>query len=204
MITNGERFYVETPQPEVCMLRFRGIALAFAGAAACMIALRPDVALAADLAPVGSSAPNFTLTSQEDKQVSLSDYKDKWVVVYFYPKDQTSGCTKEAHNFQRDLPKYEALNAVVLGVSLDTVESHKTWCTKDGFSFKLLADPDHKAIDAYGVPVKTFQTPNGPMMIAMRDTFLISPAGKVVKMWEVKDIDGHSADILATIEAAKK
>jgi peroxiredoxin Q/BCP len=200
MITNGERFYVETPQPEVCMLRFRGIALAFAGAAACMIALRPDVALAADLAPVGSPAPNFTLTSQEDKQVSLSDYKDKWVVVYFYPKDQTSGCTLEAHNFQHDLPKYLTLNAVILGVSLDTVESHKTFCTKDSLTFKLLADPDHKAVDAYGVPVHSF----GTMSYAERTTFLVAPDGKIVKEWDVKDIQSHSAEILASIQSLSK
>src|ERR1700693_3423031 len=161
------------------MLRFRAIVLAFAGAAACMIPLRPDVALAADLAPIGSRAPNFTLTSQEDKQVSLSDYKDNWVVVYFYPKDQTSGCTLEAHNFQHDLPKYQTLNAVVLGVSLDTVESHKTFCTKDSLTFKLLADPDHKTVDAYGVPVRSF----GTMHYAERTTFLIAPDGKIVKEW---------------------
>jgi peroxiredoxin Q/BCP len=154
----------------------------------------------ADLTPVGAAAPNFTLPSQEDKPVSLSDYKGKWVVLYFYPKDQTSGCTIEAHNFQRDLPKYDALNAVVLGVSLDTVESHKTWCTKDSLTFKLLADPDHKAIDAYGVPVKSF----GPMHYAERTTFLISPDGKVVKEWQVKDIQAHSEDVLATIAAMKK
>jgi thioredoxin-dependent peroxiredoxin len=161
-------------------------------------------AFAADTLTAGAFAPNFTLPSQENKPVSLSDYKGKWVVLYFYPKDQTSGCSMEAHKFQEDLPKYEALHAVVLGVSLDTVESHKTWCTKDGFSFKLLADPEHKVVDAYGVPVKTFQTKDGPVSIAVRDTFLISPEGKVVKMWEVKDIANHSADILATIEAAKK
>lgn len=161
-------------------------------------------AIAADPVAPGTRAPNFTLPSQENTPVSLTDYKGKWVVLYFYPKDQTLGCSKEAHNFQRDLPKYEKLNAVVLGVSLDTVESHKTWCTKDGFSFKLLADPDAKAVTAYGVPVKSFDTPKGPMKIAMRDTFLISPKGEVVKMWEVKDIDNHSADILAAIEAAKK
>ena len=159
---------------------------------------------AADLASAGSAAPNFTLPSQENKPVSLTDYKGKWVVLYFYPKDQTSGCSMEAHNFQRDLPKYEALHAVVLGVSLDTVESHKTWCTKDGFSFKLLADPEHKVVDAYGVPVKTFQTPKGSMSVAMRDTFLISPEGKIVKSWEVKDIPNHSGEVLAAIEAAKQ
>jgi peroxiredoxin Q/BCP len=155
---------------------------------------------AADLAPVGKEAPGFTLPSQENKPVSLSDYKGKWVVLYFYPKDQTSGCTIEAHNFQRDTAKYDALNAVVLGVSLDTVDSHKAFCTKDTLTFKLLADPDHKVVDAYGVPVKSF----GPMHYAERDTFLISPDGKVVKQWEVKDIQSHSDDVLATIAAMKK
>jgi peroxiredoxin Q/BCP len=159
-----------------------------------------SVMAAGNMAAVGTTAPNFTLPSQENTNVSLSDYKGKWVVLYFYPKDQTSGCTLEAHNFQRDLPKYDALNAVVLGVSLDTVESHKTFCTKDSLTFKLLADPDHKVIDAYGVPVKSF----GPMHFAMRDTFLISPEGKVVKTWEVKDIQGHSDEVLAAIKSMSK
>jgi peroxiredoxin Q/BCP len=175
-----------------------GCAVVVAGA----FALAKSFASSApDLAPVGAAAPNFTLPSQENKPVSLSDYKGKWVVLYFYPKDQTSGCSLEAHNFQRDLPKYDALNAVVLGVSLDTVESHKTWCTKDSFTFKLLADPDHKVVDAYGVPVKAIP---GFGSIAMRDTFLISPDGKVVKEWEVKDIAGHSDEVLAAIAALKK
>lgn len=160
--------------------------------------------LAADPLTTGTVAPGFTLPNQENKSVSLKDYKGKWVVLYFYPKDQTSGCSKEAHNFQRDEAKYKELNAVVLGVSLDTVESHKTWCTKDGFSFQMLADPDHKVVDAYGVPVTTRQMKDGPMSFAMRDTFLIAPDGKIVKQWDVKDIDAHSADVLATIEASKK
>ena len=164
----------------------------------------PPSSLAADTVQPGATAPAFTLPSQENKPVSLNDYKGKWVVLYFYPKDQTSGCSTEAHNFQRDLPKYDALNAVVLGVSLDTVESHKTWCTKDSFTFKLLADPEHKVVDAYGVPVRTFQTKDGPLTIAMRNTFLISPDGKVVKEWEVKDIPAHSAEVLAAIESTKK
>src|SRR5271155_2444894 len=122
---------------------------------------------------VGSKAPNFTLPSQEETPVSLSAYKGKWVVLYFYPKDMTTGCTLEAHNFQRDLPKYDALNAVVLGVSLDPVESHKTFCSKDSLTFKLLADPDHKVIDAYGVHINGM----GPLRFASRDTYLISPDG---------------------------
>ncbi len=154
---------------------------------------------AADVA-VGSPAPNFTLTSQEDKAVSLTDYKGKWVVLYFYPKDMTTGCTIEAHNFQRDLPKYDALKAVVLGVSLDTVESHKTFCSKDSLTFKLLADPEHKVIDAYGVPVAA----RGEMKFAQRDTVLISPSGKIVKHWVKVDPNTHSDEVLAEIAAAKK
>jgi len=157
-------------------------------------------AYAADAIAVGATAPAFTLPSQEDKPVSLKDYKGKWVVLYFYPKDMTTGCTIEAHNFQRDLPKYDALNAVVLGVSFDTVESHKTFCSKDSLTFKLLADPDHKVIDAYGVPVSA----RGDMKFAQRDTFLISPSGKVVKYWAKVDPNTTSEAILAEINADKK
>ncbi|WP_263410555.1 peroxiredoxin [Terriglobus tenax] len=149
--------------------------------------------------PVGSKAPEFSAISQEDKAVHLSDYKGKWVVLYFYPKDQTTGCTLEAHNFQRDMKKYEAAKAVVLGVSLDTVESHKTWCSKDTFSFKLLADPEHKVIDAYNVPIAE----RGTMKFAARTTYLIDPKGNVAKVWEVKDIPNHSDEILATIASHK-
>lgn len=146
----------------------------------------------------GAVAPNFTLPSQTDTPVSLNEYHGKYVVLYFYPKDMTSGCTMEAHNFERDSAKYAAANAVVLGVSLDTVESHKTFCSKDGLNFKLLADPDHKVIDAYGVPLM------GGGMYAQRDTFLIGPNGKVLKVWEVKDIAKHSDEVLAAIADAKK
>ena len=168
--------------------------------AACGLGLKAHAAPPADIVQAGATAPDFTLPSQEDKPVSLSDYKGKWVVLYFYPKDQTTGCTIEAHNFQRDQPKYNALNAVVLGVSLDTVEGHKTWCSKDTFSFKLLADPDHKVVDAYGVPLMT----HGDMKFASRDTFLISPDGKVVKVWEKVDPNVASSEVLAEINQAKK
>ena len=150
---------------------------------------------AADILQPGAAAPAFSLPSQEDTKVSLSQYKGKWVVLYFYPKDMTSGCTIEAHNFQRDLPKYDALNAVVLGVSLDTVESHKTFCTRDSLTFKLLADPEHKVIDAYGVPLTT----RGDASFAARDTFLISPAGKIVKVWTGVNPNTHSDDVLGAI-----
>ncbi len=155
---------------------------------------------AADALPVGSTAPNFTLPSQLDKPVSLADFKGKWVVLYFYPKDQTQGCTIEAHNFQRDQAKYDALNTAVVGVSLDTVDSHKAFCTKETLTFKLLADPDHKVVDAYGVPIKGM----GPIKFASRQTYLISPTGKIAKFWPDVKVDHHSEEVLAEIEAAKK
>jgi peroxiredoxin Q/BCP len=164
--------------------------------AVCSLALK---ARAAEPLKPGATAPEFSLPSQEEKLVSLSQFRGKWVVLYFYPKDMTSGCTIEAHNFQRDLPKYDALNAVVLGVSLDTVESHKTFCSKDSLTFKLLADPEHKVIDAYGVSISGV----GPIRFAHRDTFLISPAGKIVKVWTGVNPTTHSDDVLAAIAAEK-
>src|ERR671919_627681 len=91
---------------------------------------------------VGKPAPDFSLTTGDGSQVSLKEYRGKWVVLYFYPKDFTSGCTLEAKNFQRDLQKYEQAGAVVLGVSVDSAQSHKDFCAKEGLNFKLLADPD--------------------------------------------------------------
>jgi thioredoxin-dependent peroxiredoxin len=175
-------------------------------AAALVLPLAVLPAHAGDTLPAGASAPGFTLPSQDNTPINLVDYKGKWVVLYFYPKDFTGGCTLEAHNFQRDLEKYKEANAVVLGVSLDTTDSHKGFCTKESLTFKLLADPDHKVVDAYGVPVKTFTDPktNTPVTIAMRQTFLIDPSGKIVKTWDVKDIPNHSADVLAAIAAGGK
>jgi peroxiredoxin len=91
---------------------------------------------------VGKPAPDFTLPSQDGTPVKLSDFKGKWVVLYFYPKDFTGGCTLEAQNFQKDLAKFKAEKAVVLGVSVDSVSSHQAFCTKESLEFKLLADLD--------------------------------------------------------------
>src|SRR6201997_2998480 len=106
---------------------------------------------AADAPPAeGTKAPGFTLKSQEGKQVSLHDFKGKWVVLYFYPKDMTPGCTIEAHNFQRDQAQYNKANAAVVGVSVDSVDSHVQFCTKENLTFKLLANPDHDIVEKYG------------------------------------------------------
>ena len=152
---------------------------------------------AADNAPmpeVGQPAPTFTLPNQEGTPVALDTYKGQWVVLYFYPKDMTTGCTIEAHNFQRDLDKYKALHAVILGVSVDNVDSHKQFCTKDSLTFSLLADPDKKVVEQYG-SLGNY----GPMVIANRNTFLIDPSGKIVKVWTKVSPQGHSDEVLAAI-----
>ena len=147
----------------------------------------------------GSTAPGFTLPSQEGASVSLQDYRGSWVVLYFYPKDQTPGCTREAHNFQIDQAKYAERHAVVLGVSVDSVDSHKKFCTKEGLTFRLLADPAHKVVDEYG-SLGHF----GPMTIANRNTFLIDPKGKIVKEWTKVDPQVHSEEVLAALAELKK
>ena len=98
----------------------------------------------------GQMAPAFTLPSQDGSPVSLEQFRGKWVLLYFYPKDNTPGCTLEAHNFQRDLPKFESLNTVVLGVSLDSQESHQSFCTKQGLTFKLLCSKEKEVAAKYG------------------------------------------------------
>jgi peroxiredoxin Q/BCP len=121
---------------------------------------------------VGKPAPDFSLTTGDGSQVTLKDYRGKWVVLYFYPKDFTSGCTMEARNFQRDLAKYEDSGAVILGVSVDTAQSHKDFCTKEGLNFKLLADPDGKVSTEYG-SVMDYKGSK----LAARNTFIINPKG---------------------------
>jgi peroxiredoxin Q/BCP len=152
--------------------------------------------LAASLPEVGQAAPQFTLKSQEGTAVSLSDYHGKWVVLYFYPKDMTSGCTLEAHNFQRDLAQYEQRNAVILGVSVDSVDSHKQFCTKESLSFKLLSDADKVASKEYG-------TLNA-MGMDSRDTFLIDPTGKIVKVYTSVSPAQHSQEVLAALDSMQK
>jgi thioredoxin-dependent peroxiredoxin len=165
------------------------------------VALSFGVARAADEAmpTTGEIAPTFTLPSQTGAKISLKSFRGKWVVLYFYPKDMTTGCTIEAHNFQRDLPKFESEDAVILGVSVDTVDSHKQFCTKDGLTFHLLADPEHKVVDEYGSLGHY-----GNLTIANRNTFLIDPHGKIVKVWTKVDPTHHSEEVLAALADLKK
>jgi peroxiredoxin Q/BCP len=143
----------------------------------------------------GTQAPAFSLPNQEGAQVSLDQFKGKWVVLYFYPKDFTSGCTIEAHNFQRDIDKYTEKNAVIVGVSVDNVDSHKGFCTKEGLNFKLLADPDHAVVQQYG----SIMVYNG-MTLAARNTFLIDPTGVIKKVYLKVSPQGHSEEVLADLQ----
>jgi len=152
-----------------------------------------------EMPAVGTNAPTFNLTTNEGKQASLSDFKGKWVVLYFYPKDFTGGCTLEAHNFQRDLSKYDAVNAVILGVSVDTAESHKSFCAKEGLNFKLLSDSDAKVSEQYGSVMEY----NG-MKLSARNTFIIDPQGKIVKVFAKVNPAVHSEEVLAALASLQK
>ena len=147
----------------------------------------------------GQSAPDFTLNSQEGKPVSLHDFKGKWVVLYFYPKDFTSGCTVEAHNFQRDIAQYEHNNAVILGVSMQDENSHQKFCTKEGLSFKLLADTKHSVSSAYHSVLNL-----GVAKLSARHTFLIDPSGVVRKVWLDVNPGKHSEEVLAALTGLQK
>jgi len=141
----------------------------------------------------------FTLSSQEGNQVSLKDFYGKWVVLYFYPKDFTSGCTIEAHNFQRDQAEYAKRGIVILGVSVDSVDSHKQFCSKEGLNFKLLADTDKTVSAAYGSLMNL-----GVVKIAARHTFIINPEGKIVRVYSSVDPNKHSEEVLAAFDELQK
>jgi peroxiredoxin Q/BCP len=142
----------------------------------------------------GQMAPDFTLPSQNGSRISLHDFKGKWVVLYFYPKDGTTGCTIEAHNFQRDIAKYEQRHAVIVGVSVDSPDSHKKFCAKQGLTFKLLADTDKKVSQQYGSLTNLLVA-----KMAARNTFLVNPEGRIVKVWTGVSPAGHSDEVLSAL-----
>jgi thioredoxin-dependent peroxiredoxin len=168
---------------------------------ACAVLLLTLIGIAAfaEIPQAGTTAPPFSLTSQEGSLVKLSDLRGKWVVLYFYPRDFTSGCTLEAHNFQRDLAKYEKLNATIVGVSVDSADSHKSFCTKEGLDFKLLADTEHKVSALYG-SLGEYQG----VAIATRNTFIINPDGKIAKVFEGVKPASHSEEVLAALADLQK
>lgn len=154
---------------------------------------------AAEFPKVGAAAPAVQLKNQEAKDVKLDDFRGKWVVLYFYPKDFTSGCTLEAHNFQRDLAKYEQRNAVIVGVSVDSTDSHAKFCTKESLDFKLLSDPDAKVSTEYN-SVMDYQGAK----LSARNTFLIDPKGNLVRIFSPVKPAGHSEEVLAALDELQK
>jgi thioredoxin-dependent peroxiredoxin len=162
--------------------------------AACNSARAPE----GSLPTVGQAAPSFRLTSNEGTPTSLEEMKGKWVVLYFYPKNFTGGCTLEAQNFQRDIAEYEKRDAVILGVSIDDVASHKEFCAKEGLSFRLLADTDGAVSARYGS-----LNPASSGRRASRNTFVIDPEGKVAAVFTAVSPATHSADVIAALETLR-
>ncbi len=159
--------------------------------------LAASVAQAAEKSPaVGSAAPDFKLQDQNGKWHELKNYRGKWVALYFYPKDQTSGCTTQACEFRDNVFAFRDADAVILGVSVDDVESHKEFSEKHGLPFPLLADDKKAVARQYGV-LKRFL---GTSELARRDTFLIDPEGKVVRHYEDVNPKGHSQLVLKDIK----
>jgi len=150
----------------------------------------------AEQVQMGDPAPDFELKDQSGQLHSMEDYRGKWVALYFYPKDDTPGCTTEACEFRDNIFAFKNLNCQILGVSLDDVDSHKEFAEKHKLPFPLLADSEGTTADAYGVKSKYMG-----MSVAKRQTFLIDPDGNVAKHYEKVDPDTHSQQVLADLEA---
>ena len=152
----------------------------------------PAVALGGPQPPLDHLAPQFTLpTNTGDGEVSLSDYRSQWVVLYFYPKDFTPGCTLEARRFQQDLPQYQARKAQIVGVSADDVDSHAEFCDSEGLKFPLLADTDGAVSRAYG----SWLSP-----MSLRHTYLIDPQGMLREIFLGVRPAIHSTEVLARLD----
>ena len=150
------------------------------------------------LPKVGTKAKNFTLPDQEGKLHILKEYIGQWVVLYFYPKDDTPGCTVEACQFRDTFPKFKRSQAVVLGVSVDAVKKHAKFATKYELPFTLLSDEEKKVVELYGVWAKK-KFMGREYMGILRTTFLINPAGKIAKIYENVKPSSHAEEVLKDI-----
>jgi len=144
---------------------------------------------------VGAAAPQFELADQDGQLRALEDYQDQWVVLYFYPKDGTPGCTTEACEFRDNIFAFRDLNAQILGVSLDDTDSHKSFAENYSLPFPLLADTEGSTSTAYGVKTRMFG-----MTVAKRQTFIIDPDGKIARHYAKVNPDGHSKEVLADLK----
>jgi peroxiredoxin Q/BCP len=161
-----------------------------------LIAGFTSIGMANDQVTTGDPAPEFELSDQNGQLHSLEDYRDQWVVLYFYPKDETPGCTTQACEFRDNIFAYRDLNAQILGVSLDDAESHKAFAENHGLPFPLLADVEGIVATAYGVKTRMFG-----IAVAKRQTFIIGPDGTIAKHYEAVKPAEHSAQVIADLKA---
>jgi peroxiredoxin Q/BCP len=161
-----------------------------------MLFLISTAALASDPPAAGAVAPTFRLQDQTGKWHTLADYKGKWVVLYFYPKDSTPGCTTQACEFRDNIFAYRELGAAILGVSVDDVESHKAFSEENSLPFPILADVEKKVATSYGTLTKYL----GIAELARRDTFIIDPRGRIAKHYMKVDPKGHSEIVLGDLK----
>ena len=155
--------------------------------------------MATPILKIGYDAPSFTLPDSQDNQVSLNDYKGKWAVLYFYPKDDTPGCTKEACQFRDDFKTLEALGAKVVGISVDDSFSHRKFAEKYNLPFPLLSDASGEVADRYGA-LNNFLI----IKLAKRYTYLINPEGKIAKIYHSVDTSKHSQEIIEDLKKLKE
>ena len=152
---------------------------------------------------IGEKAPALSLPNQDEVEISLRDLEGKWIVLYFYPKDNTPGCTTEACDFTAALPNFEGLNAVILGVSPDSPKKHRSFIEKQKLGLTLLSDESTEVAQSYGVwQLKKFC--GKEYMGIVRSTFLINPEGKIVSIWENVKVAGHASAVKEKLEALQK
>ncbi len=152
---------------------------------------------------VGQTAPEFTALDQDGRTISLADYRGKWVVLYFYPKDNTSGCTREACDFRDAMEEVTSAGAVVIGVSPDSIRSHRNFADKYNLPFRLVADVDHQIAQAYGVWKE--KTLYGRTSWGIeRTTFIIAPDGRIAAIFPKVKVDGHVEQVLETLRALQR
>ncbi len=151
------------------------------------------------LPAIGQPAPAFSATNQDDKTLSLLDFQGSWLILYFYPKDNTPGCTTEAIEFSQKQAEWEKLNVKVLGVSPDSVKSHCKFIEKHSLALQLLSDPDHQVAESYGVwGLKKFM--GKEYMGIIRSTFLIDPSGNLAQVWPSVKVKGHVESVLSKVK----
>ena len=151
---------------------------------------------------VGDRAPDFCLPNQNDQEVCLSDLSGKWVVLYFYPKDNTSGCTREAVDFTSHIENFEEMGAVVIGISPDSTKSHRSFIEKKELKLQLLSDGKHEVLEKYGVwQLKKMY--GKEYMGVVRSTFLLNPNGEVAHVWRKVRVKGHVDEVLETLKKLK-